>query len=161
MKRCSKCGETRPVSEFNKNARLKSGLYSWCKTCARANSRHWYHANRERNLANMKVYREANRVYIRERSRSTNRNRSLRNRYGLTLGRFEEMLAEQSGLCAICKEPMRRPCVDHDHATRKVRGLLCDPCNQGLGLFRDDSVLLKSAIGYLAGSRKRTEEPSA
>ena len=157
MKRCSKCGETKPVSEFNKNARLKSGLYSWCKTCARANSRHWYHANRERNLANMKVYREANREYIRKQSRSTSKNRSLRNRYGLTLERFGEMLAEQSGLCAICSVLMKRPCVDHDHARGVVRGLLCDPCNQGIGFLREDPSVIRAAAAYVEGWLKKTK----
>jgi hypothetical protein len=40
-------------------------------------------------------------------------------------------------------------CVDHDHRTGKVRGLLCNHCNAGLGCLRDDPAVIQSAIDYL------------
>jgi len=51
--------------------------------------------------------------------------------------------------CAICRRSARRLAVDHDHQTNVVRGLLCTPCNQGLGMFRDSVALLRGAIAYL------------
>lgn len=51
----------------------------------------------------------------------------------LVLGRYESMLTGQAGRCAICREPMLRPCVDHDHVTGRVRALLCNDCNLTLG----------------------------
>lgn len=66
------------------------------------------------------------------------------------------MLAKQGGVCAICKNPEKscargyRLAVDHDHATKQVRGLLCVNCNQGLGHFRDSIPRLQAAIGYLS-----------
>lgn len=52
--------------------------------------------------------------------------------------------------CQICNEQDRRElCVDHDHVTGKVRGLLCDNCNKALGLFKDNSQFLTNAIRYL------------
>lgn len=56
-------------------------------------------------------------------------------KYGLTLGAYEKMLADQLSGCAICgKAPTSgRPLhVDHDHETGRVRGLLCSKCNQAM-----------------------------
>jgi hypothetical protein len=75
--------------------------------------------------------------------------------YHITLADWEQMLIEQSGLCAICNRPMtgyREPCVDHDHKTNEVRGLLCSWCNKGIGYFRDSAVSLSQAATYLLGS---------
>lgn len=62
------------------------------------------------------------------------------------------MLATQGGRCAICRElPGRKALhVDHDHASGRVRGLLCFRCNAGLGNFRDDPGTLKAALSYLS-----------
>lgn len=60
------------------------------------------------------------------------------------------MLAEQGGLCAICREAPAEH-VDHDHATGRVRGLLCFNCNGALGQFRDRRDLMVRAIAYLDG----------
>lgn len=88
--------------------------------------------------------------------RSTSRAAQLR-RYGLTIETYDELLASQGGACAIClsTEPKNYRgrgesfAVDHDHATGAVRGLLCNPCNNGLGLFGDDPVRLRAAVDYL------------
>jgi hypothetical protein len=58
------------------------------------------------------------------------------------------MMVSQNGKCAICKD---RPAehLDHDHATGKLRGLTCFPCNGGLGQFKDNIEYLESAIEYL------------
>lgn len=69
--------------------------------------------------------------------------------YGLKVEQYNEMA--NSG-CQICGEPdklEKRLHVDHDHDTGQVRGLLCDPCNRGLGCFRDDPLRLNNAIIYL------------
>lgn len=70
-------------------------------------------------------------------------------KYGLTLRSFYRMLDEQRGRCAICNELMVKPSVDHCHDLGHVRGLLCGPCNFGIGAFRDNPTFLKSAILYL------------
>lgn len=73
--------------------------------------------------------------------------------YGLTREQWHEILANQGGRCAICltEEPKGRGQwhVDHDHATGKVRGLLCARCNRGLGLFSDSLALLRATVSYL------------
>lgn len=76
---------------------------------------------------------------------------NLRTKYGITQSDFVAMLLEQDGLCAVCHgEPLQGVLhVDHDHATGKVRGLLCENCNRGLGLFQDNPHLLANAASYL------------
>lgn len=72
--------------------------------------------------------------------------------YDITLSAYTDMLASQNGACKICK---RAPtanqilAVDHCHTTGRVRGLLCNNCNNGLGRFKDNTYLLQSAIDYL------------
>jgi len=74
--------------------------------------------------------------------------------YGITTTDYEKMLQDQSGSCALCPEvPGDKPlCIDHDHASGKIRGLLCDRCNRGLGYFRDSVVSLRKAADYIERS---------
>jgi hypothetical protein len=75
--------------------------------------------------------------------------------HGLTLEQYENILKSQNGVCAICKSSdsktkgIGRFCVDHDHLTGEIRGLLCASCNRGIGLLGDKVELLKNAIKYL------------
>lgn len=81
------------------------------------------------------------------------RERRYRRDYGITPLQYEEMVAEQSGLCLICGGPPngrgKRLHVDHCHDTGAVRGLLCGNCNTALGLFGDDPDRLLAAAAYL------------
>lgn len=80
--------------------------------------------------------------------------RGLFNKYGLTLDAYNAILLTQNNACAICKidasSDIRALRVDHDHITKKVRGLLCHRCNTGIGLLRENPETLKAAIEYLA-----------
>jgi hypothetical protein len=81
----------------------------------------------------------------------------LKQKYNLSLDDFEALLRKQGNRCAICFKSIegetlggvRRANVDHDHATGKVRGLLCTGCNTALGKFEDSIRLLAAAIVYL------------
>ena len=104
-----------------------------------------------------RLYRQRNRErfleYDRNRPREKYRRDTLR-KYGLTVDQFNALVAEQNGVCVICKtfEPTSvhpRLCVDHDHKTGSIRGLLCSKCNGGLGNFRDNIEYLQTAIEYL------------
>ena len=78
----------------------------------------------------------------------------LLSRYGLTEADYEMMFRQQSGRCAICQKESerRRLCVDHDHESGVVRGLLCDRCNRRVvGLI--ESQTGRVALEYLYGRR--------
>jgi hypothetical protein len=90
---------------------------------------------------------------------SYHKNKSLLAKFNITLDQYEEISALQGHVCAICKKPetlinprsgkTRRLSVDHDHATGKIRGLLCDKCNRGLGQFDDNPDFLLNAHNYI------------
>jgi len=84
------------------------------------------------------------------RADPVNRAKERARRHGISLQDLEAMSARQHGACAICKRKRARSlAIDHCHATRKVRGLLCDNCNPGLGFFQDSPRLLQMAIEYM------------
>ena len=62
---------------------------------------------------------------------------------------YVDLFEKQNGLCGICRNPMSRPLLDHNHETLEVRGLLCSKCNVGLGQFNDDLALVSAALEYL------------
>lgn len=106
-------------------------------------------------------FREKERQHARDygqKNPQAKRQSRLRVEFGITQQDYEAMLAKQNGACAICgatenkvKHPRARKffCVDHDHKTGMVRGLLCHNCNFALGYFRDDPERIRRAADYL------------
>lgn len=140
MKTCSKCKEEKPESEFYPDKRRDSKLCSRCKRCGAVYSAEW----RNRNPHKAKERYWGNRDFERERH--------LKRKYGITLSDYADMLSKQNGSCAICRapEPENRTLdVDHDHATGRVRGLLCTSCNRMLGHSGDNAENLVRAAQYL------------
>ncbi len=76
-----------------------------------------------------------------------------RRKHQLSKSQVADMRAAQEDRCAICGEPAQH--LDHDHETGATRQLLCQRCNHGLGLFRDDPGLLHAAAFYVNGHRER------
>jgi hypothetical protein len=78
-----------------------------------------------------------------------------RRKYGLSEERHLELLTKQENKCAICMlQPKKNLCVDHCHNTGKVRGLLCNACNRGIGYLGDNPDRIRRAIDYLKCSKK-------
>jgi hypothetical protein len=88
--------------------------------------------------------------------RERDHGRRTRRMYGLSRDDYDALLARQGGVCAICgrKPGRRRLGVDHCHACKRIRALLCTKCNPGLGQFDDDPRRLLMAIAYLEASRR-------
>jgi hypothetical protein len=125
---CPDCGETKPLADFPSSRNDSGGRGGYCKPCHNARGRE----SKQRLYGGSREYH-------------------LRQRYGVGQAEFDELLAEQGGVCAICGAPDPQH-VDHDHRTGWVRGILCFNCNGGLGQFRDDPGFLAGAITYLKGT---------
>lgn len=126
-KRCRVCRRWLPLSSFAKHPRTSDGLRAHCRSCG---------------ITLQRLYK-----------------------YGLTAAEYDAMFEAQGRVCAICgtDDPGRSFCIDHDHSCcpgdkscgKCIRGIICDPCNTGLGRFRDSADLLRKAADYLE------QEPAA
>lgn len=121
QKKCKRC-RNKIQREFRKNNIEKQ----------RATDRKRYQSQKHRRVKYAKEYR----IKYPERTRATN----WMAKYKITPEQFWSKLDEQNGKCAICEREMDKYskkifCVDHNHETGQVRGLLCDPCNYGLGFY--------------------------
>lgn len=133
MRVCNKCAVSQPLTEYWKLPSGRDGINPRCKTCV----------NTARNEYNRSVAPEVK------------RNSRYRLIYGIDLDEYERMLAVQGGVCAICDQPEKAKnrllCVDHDHQTGVVRGLLCTRCNTALGSY-ELMARNERAMRYLEGS---------
>lgn len=87
-----------------------------------------------------------------EQSKFFARRTHIMRKFGLTIKQYDNMLAKQNGVCAICQNVCNTGnalAVDHDHATGKIRSLLCKNCNTAIGLLREDVEVMSKAINYL------------
>lgn len=150
MKTCSICKTLKPLSEFTKDKRNKSGLKSGCRPCCAKAFKKWRAAHPESRREEQRLWGLENpekvKVYgVRVRLK----------RYKISLQEYERMKVEQEGKCAVCgaRWGEKTPAIDHCHSTGKIRGLLCASCNTGLGAFKDCPNLLANAIEYLCRSK--------
>jgi len=134
-KQCYTCKNEYPATKeyFHHNKINKGGLSGSCKSCKREYSK-----------------RNPRRI---EQSRQCN----LKQKFGITLDQYDQMFEIQGGVCAICGNVethknhygIVRLSVDHNHKTGKIRGLLCNNCNTGLGHFKEDPGLMLKATNYI------------
>ena len=114
--------------------------------------------NYRKKLAKEPGYNKRKYAENREKSLRKARNSWYKKAFGITLADYERMFEEQSGACAICRQPevvmmngkIMRLAVDHSHKTQKARGLLCQKCNGMIGLSTENEMILRNAIDYLA-----------
>lgn len=161
-KKCSKCGEIKDLAQFRVRPYHKEMRDSWCNPCHNADRRgRWkkypgryskvrsanYYANQQKNIERARSYREAHMQGRKARERFR--------MYGITDSQYTDLITLQKGRCAVCgsynpRGKHRSWCVDHNHKTGEVRGLLCTPCNVMLGQCGDNPTVLAAGIRYLA-----------
>ncbi len=174
MKKCRKCGQVKRLDEFHTQKGMKDGHNSICKQCVLEHKKQYrldnlekvtaqnkksYYNNRQKRLVSVRVWRESHKEHIIKHRKKMSRKIVL-GRYGLTKSDFDKILMEQNGVCGICGEKETRVFqgkilplhVDHCHKTNKIRGLLCNKCNNGIGRFNDNIDVMASAVSYLRQS---------
>ena len=140
---CTQCEIEKPLTDFFSRGVKLAHLYkSRCKLCMQAKRQEWAMQNKE----HLNDWRRKNWVTA---------NRRLKRR-GATQQIYNELYEAQRGCCAICSEPEEKfswLCIDHDHTSGRIRGLLCPNCNRGIGLLKDSSELLQKAHHYLESAK--------
>lgn len=137
---CPSCCQTKPINMFNSRQRYGDGkdYYDYCKTCIKVKRKESYKNNPA-------VYKSYN----------------LKSEYGITLEHKLKIIESQNGKCAACGTIDHKGkysgitgwSLDHKHdETKKIRGILCFPCNMVLGYVKDSSAHLYSLIDYLEKS---------
>lgn len=146
-KPCAKCKEIKPLDQFSRHRSAKDGLQRKCKKCCME----WWYQHRLQQDPDYRPQRPRHKR-IRKVAPNSHALRYRLRKYGVTGCDVTRMRIEQGDRCAICKVPEaeERLVIDHCHDSGRVRGLLCDSCNQGLGHFRDDPSRMTTAIAYLA-----------
>ena len=133
MKKCKKCKETKPLTEFYSRG---DRVASICRVC------------------DMQKKMEFKAKYP-EKVKARDRRYALKKLYGITIEEYNRLLKEQDECCAICGKHQldfeKHLVVDHDHNTGEVRGLLCNNCNLMIGNSKDDPDILINGSKYLLG----------
>ena len=129
FKTCNKCEKLLPLTEYHKGKNRRNGIHSNCRTCCNIQTHKWH----------LKI------------SPEQRHDIHLKRNYGISLVQYKSLLRKQANRCAICKQIVRnnKLCVDHNHKTKAVRGLLCNKCNQALGLLQEKILNCKNMISYL------------
>lgn len=154
-KLCSSCKTDKALSEFPKNTATKDGMHSWCRSCSKVKKQESNQRVKERDPEAWKqrwrTYKKSYKDKHPERLRAYDRQKNLKDKFGMSVEEYDIMAELQSAQCAICGLPCptgKRLAVDHDHETGKIRALLCAPCNLALGQLEPDDRLRK-AVEYL------------
>lgn len=167
MKTCRKCDFTGDDKNFYDRELV-------CKPCRIKKAKEYYHENKTYRLKYIKEWARRNpekryasikrrKAKDPEKFKDYSARHRMKTRYGITLEDYKELFKNQNGLCAICSKPertlskdgtLKRLALDHCHTTKRVRKLLCDNCNKGLGAFYDKPELLRLAAEYLENCRE-------
>lgn len=146
---CKRCGVERSIIDFHIVKQCLDGRRPVCKFCIRKQQKKRYDNNAEFARARQRGYNAHNPQTIRKIN--------LKKKYGITLEQYNAMFIFQGGVCLICGYPetvsrngkIKNLAIDHNHATGEIRGLLCQKCNQALGLLNENPVIIRSLLKYI------------
>lgn len=161
---CCKCKIPKELNDFHKWKNSKDGHAVTCKQCCaiahqlryqkadkeqrKLKNKEYYQTNKERILTQGKQYRDST------KGTKSSRKQHFKQRYNIGLEVVDELLLDCDYRCEICGDhkddtPKQVLCVDHDHHTGKIRGMLCFNCNTGIGQLKDDTDIIQRALNYL------------
>ncbi|NEK85754.1 hypothetical protein GCU60_08260 [Blastococcus saxobsidens] len=172
----------KPDSDFGKNRTRDDGLSFYCLACNRRRNRAWYREHRRargHEVRDLSWVPDGYRwcpacrtaVPVEEFTKNSalpsgfgtrckschnaeSKEAYWRRRYGITRSAVDAIRASQRDRCGICGDASPQH-LDHDHDSGRIRALLCQRCNHGLGLFRDEPALLHTAALYVTGHRQQ------
>lgn len=134
MKTCPNCKNSFPKTDYP-GKKKKSG---WCKKCCAQRSKEYYAKNKEKCKAMHKKWAIENKEKVAfHKAKSA---------YGISLIEYNSL----KRICVICGN-LNNLKIDHSHQSGRIRGMLCDSCNKGLGFFKDNPALLDRASNYVLG----------
>jgi hypothetical protein len=178
-KKCSKCKQWKLLTDFSiDTGDTKTGYSYICKNCTSIRSKIYYIKNKEQKKKYRIEHREKYKKYLKkyrdehkEKSIKTSKEyyyshkeqileykrkykKDIYRPYNMTIDDYKEMYINQLGNCLVCGKHKDKLCVDHDHKTGEVRGLLCSRCNSGLA-YIDDLLFLENALKYVNNPNKK------
>jgi len=131
-KTCPRCGEVKPFTKFSKDKSNSIGLACWCKQCSREADIDYKSTPEGKRKA---------------------KTSQLKFKYNMTYEEWEKLFNDQKACCAICgthqSKLKKALCVDHNHDTGIIRGLLCNRCNIGIMNLKEDAENCLNAYQYL------------
>ena len=143
-KKCSRCKKEKPLRAFTKREKSKDGYRGTCKECRHDDRKKWL--KNGGNVLDAKIAREY------RKTKKANKARLCR-LYDITPEEWQRMFDKQEGKCLICEthqsDLKQTLNVDHCHETGIVRGLLCGPCNQALGIMKDNRNIVLRMVKYI------------
>lgn len=149
-------GNFSPYPNLTTKERHKIAFHKWYEKYGKEYFTNWRENNKKKVSDAVKRYEATYPEKWRLIKKLSDRKYHLKNRYGLTQEQFNEMIKLQGNKCMICQRffysaKHTRPCIDHDHKTGKLRGIVCDRCNVLLGTAEDNVAILENSIEYLRG----------
>jgi hypothetical protein len=166
MKKCTVCQLNLSLNQFSKHPFNKDGLYGQCKSCRKISRKHRESTHSisvtTKNCHRCKLNKEASQFVPNKSTKDglngwckvCTKDSVLNHKYSISYPEYVQLLEKQSNKCAICSttKPLGNHSVfvvDHCHVTGKVRGLLCNHCNTGLGKLGDTIESIEKALSYL------------
>lgn len=138
-KQCTKCKQVKSKLDFGNRKQSADGLQWQCKTCISSKTKEYYNKHKGNRWADKNP----------EKRKETQRKAIIKHKYGITVEEYETFLESQNDACKLCTAK-HDLCIDHDHETNKVRGILCRPCNFFLGQVENKGITwLSEAYKYL------------
>jgi hypothetical protein len=156
-KTCSTCFQEKDITFFHKNPKSKDVHSGKCKECTRK----WQIKNKERLREYNKNFRKNHKEYFRKYDREyglknaeRRRSNKYKSMYGISLENRDEILKSQDYKCKCCGKKLiglnpRLVCLDHNHTTGAIRGILCHYCNTSLGLMFEDPEKIQQLKDYV------------
>ena len=144
------CEQMRPQADyttFNK----KGEPIGYCRACRKERNA-LYNKGRERDLELRRRQEKIRRDALKDSEGFKERFRESQmwSKYRLHAVDYDQLAIAAGGICQICLKSGVKLVIDHDHAQKRFRGLICNECNSGIGMLREDPVIFAAALEYLA-----------